>query len=244
MEYPLPCQESDLGICGSTMFAGVDPTRTNTNNQQFEQPASTQCSSRYILPQCSPTTETTTTDTTRPLDVCPLCIGSDHLHIAAGCTDFSCYCYQCEPESTPVVSHPTAQTPQAVLSTGWPISIDTPASLDLTAIECLRIYDVVRSTGVPNFLQARIPIPHSLHIGAWHHYLAGHSDLTLVDFLQYGWPVGFNPDWPVAASNANHASADNFPSHVQAYLDKEVSAQAMLGPFSEPHSGPGVTPAP
>jgi hypothetical protein len=66
---------------------------------------------------------------------------------------------------------------------------------DFTA-QCLFIYDTVRATGVPNFLAARLPIPHQLDIARWRYYLHGHNDISLVDFLEFGFPVGFNASHP------------------------------------------------
>ena len=156
------------------------------------------------------------------------------------CTEFECYCLCCEPASLTIDSaiHQSVDThgPSAatVLATGWPISTLEFTHVSVSAQECMRIYDIVRSTGVPNFLAARQSLPHGLNIPQWRHYLHGYHDTSLVDFLDYGFPVGFDPTCPLQATYNNHASALQFPDHVQTYLDTELEAGALLGPFPTP----------
>ena len=53
----------------------------------------------------------------------------------------------------------------------------------------------------------------------------------MVDFLSYGWPINYiAPTRPVSSLH-NHPSASNFDSHVQAYIDPEMSWNAIAGPF-------------
>jgi hypothetical protein len=134
-----------------------------------------------------------------------------------------------------------ATTPDVprILGTGWPLS-NIPPQADAYTQECLRIYDIVRSTGVPNFLSARVPLPHNLNIAAWRSYLQGYSDVALVDFLAFGWPVGFDPAYPLVTTFENHASATKFSSHVDRYLQQEVAERAMVGPLSQPPFWPWV----
>jgi hypothetical protein len=126
-----------------------------------------------------------------------------------------------------------------ILATGWPLS-NIPADADAYTLQCLRIYDVVRQSGVPNFLHARIPLPHNLNMEAWSTYLQGYSDVSLVEFLTYGWPVGFDAHNPIETTFENHASACRYPTHVDAYIATEVSERAMVGPFRQPPFWPWV----
>jgi hypothetical protein len=110
-----------------------------------------------------------------------------HVNTDFVCDVTCCYCKDCEPVScengaggtSPAQAESEKALTRRVLATGWPLSNHTAAS-DPDMTECLRIYDVVRSTGVPNFLKARLPLPHSLNIPAWTSYLKGHSDVSLV----------------------------------------------------------------
>jgi hypothetical protein len=151
----------------------------------------------------------------------------------AGQDDIRCYCSTCEPGQRELVSgHDSLGFSPPALHTGWPLT-DFPDTTDLFT-RCLRIYDLVRASGAPNFLSARVPLPHQLNIARWREYLHGHTDVALVDFLEYGFPIGFNPSHPLESTDRNHASALLHPLHVQTYLDKEIDSQAMLGPFDAP----------
>ena len=94
------------------------------------------------------------------------------------------------------------------------------------------IYDVVWATRVPNFMQARIPLPNNpLNISAWRQYLAGYHDSEICDFIEFGWPIGYcSPVWPTCV-NRNHPSSLAYPEDVQRYLHTELQHGALLGPF-------------
>jgi hypothetical protein len=61
--------------------------------------------------------------------------------------------------------------------------------------------------------------------------MKGHPDISLVDFLQFGFPIGFDSNHTLQSTDQNHASSLNYPAHVQAYLKKEADEHSMLGPF-------------
>lgn len=97
---------------------------------------------------------------------------------------------------------------------------------------CIKIYDVVRNTCLPNFLQARIPIPQNLNISAWRRYLEQSAYGSIVDFLEFGWPIGYTlPSAGLQATHGNHASALAYPQHVDSYIKEELQRQTLLGPF-------------
>ena len=100
--------------------------------------------------------------------------------------------------------------------------------------EHLKIYDIVRSTGLPNYLSARIQIPSYINCDAWDHLLEGYADAEIANFLRYGWPSGYTAPTPPIPSDTNHPSALCFPADVTKFLDKEVKLGAMLGPFTAP----------
>ena len=56
----------------------------------------------------------------------------------------------------------------------------------------------------------------------------------MVDFLTYGWPINYTACTRPVSSSRNHPSALNFDSHVQAYIDTELSYNAIAGPFNSP----------
>jgi hypothetical protein len=148
----------------------------------------------------------------------------------------TCFCVCADCESRPSVNevqltlHVQGPTFEEILATGWPLStVISPA--DQQTLECFHIYDTVRVSGVPNFLSLRVSLPHGLNIPQWRGYLKGYTDVSLVDFLDFGFPVGFDSKFPLISTYSNHASAQNYPEHVQYYLDTECQEGAMLGPF-------------
>jgi hypothetical protein len=100
-----------------------------------------------------------------------------------------------------------------------------------TATEHMALYDVVKATDVPNYKQARIPLPHKLNIKEWRAYLSNYHDSELCDLLEYGWPMDYTPSQPLVSADTNHQTANVYPQHVAAFLDKEGRHGALMGPF-------------
>jgi hypothetical protein len=148
-----------------------------------------------------------------------------------------CDCLFCESRASVNEVHVTMDLKgpafEDILTTGWPLSVIT-STTDQQTLQCFRIYDSVRASGVPNFLSARLSLPHALNIPKWRWYLHNYEDISLVDFLDYGFPVGFDAQCPLSPTYNNHSSATSYPDHVQFYLDTECQAGAMLGPFTAP----------
>ena len=97
-----------------------------------------------------------------------------------------------------------------------------------------RLYGGVIAKGLPNYLGARLPVIHQLNIKAWREVEHHISDTQLVDFLEYGFPVGYTSSEPPTTKLPNHSSAASEPRHVEKYLRTEVGKSAMLGPCRAP----------
>ena len=102
----------------------------------------------------------------------------------------------------------------------------------------LEIYNRVFSTGTYNYRCARIPIPSGLNIDAWEHYLVDYEDREIVDFLHFGWPSSFDHQSPLMSTLKNHSSGLSYPRHIEHYIEKEISKQALVGPFGYPPIAP------
>ena len=85
----------------------------------------------------------------------------------------------------------------------------------------------------PNVSGAKLLVPTSFLLSSWRTLLSNYSDNIVVDFLSYGWPINYTAS-TFPASFHNHPSASNFDSHVQAYIDTELSWNAIAGPFEYP----------
>ena len=110
----------------------------------------------------------------------------------------------------------------------------------------LDIHEMVKATGVPNFMHARIPVKSQLNVQAWKNNLEGYWDEQLCQLIEFGFPLDFNRSCPLKCDMGNHKSALEFPADVDAYIAEELEYGAILGPFDAPpihmsHSSPFMT---
>ena len=110
----------------------------------------------------------------------------------------------------------------------------------------LDIHEMVKATGVPNFMHARIPVKSQLNVQAWKNNLEGYWDEQLCQLIEFGFPLDFNRSCPLKCDRGNHKSALEFPADVDAYIAEELEYGAILGPFDAPpihmsHSSPFMT---
>ena len=74
--------------------------------------------------------------------------------------------------------------------------------------------------------------------------LLDYSDHEIVEFLEFGWPVGYVKPDLLLTTVRNHRSALIFSEHTNDYIQKELSYNALVGPFERnPFSVP-LSPAP
>ena len=100
------------------------------------------------------------------------------------------------------------------------------------------IYQKVRSTNLPNYMSARIPIPSDLKCDAWDHLLQNYHDQEITQFLRFGWPSSYTAPTPPTSTLRNHPSAFAHSSEVDRFIQKECSKGALLGPFDNPPFSP------
>ena len=101
------------------------------------------------------------------------------------------------------------------------------------------IYEQVVARGLPNFLGACIPLPTNPDIPQWNMVTVTPEDKLTVIFLQFGFPTGYQGPVPSPYS-ANHVSADAHLKDIATCVTTELAQGAMLGPFDNPPSLPGV----
>ena len=109
---------------------------------------------------------------------------------------------------------------------------------DRAPIDCdcvdqyLEVARIVRQSGLPNCKQTRFPLNSGLKIEAWKKYLDKYKDQKLVHYLQFGFPLSFTQSKLLCNHNIkNQNSALQFEDAVWAYLTKERSHGAILGPL-------------
>ena len=114
------------------------------------------------------------------------------------------------------------------------LMVYTGDEITLTNIPSIvEAHTIVRNSGKPNFMGARIPLASQLNINAWKFYLAQYWDNQIVALLQYGFPLDFDRSGLLQSAYLNHSSALKFPDHVQKYIETEKKYGVILGPFDE-----------
>ena len=91
----------------------------------------------------------------------------------------------------------------------------------------------VKQSGKFNFEVCKIPVVTALDIPSWKYWLnvSGHKDVDLVQFLEFGWPLGYSARVLPKGAVSNHSGATVFSRETDAYISNEVELGAMLGPF-------------
>lgn len=69
---------------------------------------------------------------------------------------------------------------------------------------------------------------------SWRSYLRDYEDYAVCDFLEFGWPVGFDysSSFPKTPDFCHHKGAIDFPDAVDSYLLSETVRNAVTGRFS------------
>ena len=97
--------------------------------------------------------------------------------------------------------------------------------------QVIKIAEIIKETGLPNYKQARFPIKSDLNLPAWEKYLADYPDKRIFQYLKFGFPLSLtDPDVIHNQAVDNHFSALQYPVAIQQYLDKEMEFGAILGP--------------
>ena len=101
-----------------------------------------------------------------------------------------------------------------------------------TVDQCIKIAEVISSTGVPNYRGARIPLISSLNIEAWETYLRDYPDPLLIEYLKFGFPMSISKYNSLNITTVvNHHSATQFTQEVDEYFKKELAQGAFWAPL-------------
>ena len=99
-------------------------------------------------------------------------------------------------------------------------------------VDPVSLHDSIYESGLPNFVGKQIPVPSTMNIGLWHELLMDYEDSEVVDFLTYGWPLGYTGQQLLESIPKNHQSSMHYSSHVDEYIDKELAYGALMGPYN------------
>ena len=115
-----------------------------------------------------------------------------------------------------------------------PNATSPPPVFGLSSDYFLNLHARIFASRAYNFAGLRLPVPLSLRLPVWRTYLQEYVDYGVCDFLEFGWPVGFDYSrpLPIHSNFHNHKGATEFPAAVDAYLSSERAHHAVIGPFS------------
>ena len=97
----------------------------------------------------------------------------------------------------------------------------------------IEAHKIIRTSAMPIFMGARIPVNGQFNIPAWKSYLAGYWDKQIVYLLQYSFPLDFDHSRSLNSTYENNASAVKFSDHVNNYIVTEIEYGAVLGTFNK-----------
>ena len=101
--------------------------------------------------------------------------------------------------------------------------------------------------GTPNYLGARIPLSHTgLNIQKWHELLVDYPNREIVQFLEFGFPLGLQPNPVLESSLKNHSSSYQYYDFVDEFFRvglerREVAGPCKVPPFPYVHVSPLMT---
>ena len=99
--------------------------------------------------------------------------------------------------------------------------------------DILEAHTIIRNSGAPNFLKARIPVATQLNPEKWYFHLRDYWDRQLPDLIKYGFPLDFDRSKPLQPTYDNHASAIQYIDCVEQYINEELQYGAIYGPFKD-----------
>ena len=78
----------------------------------------------------------------------------------------------------------------------------------------IEAHNLIRASAHPNFKGCRIPIPTQLKVEFWEKELSNRPEADIIDFIKFGWPLGFEGEPLATKTVKNHKGATDFPKLV------------------------------
>lgn len=101
----------------------------------------------------------------------------------------------------------------------------------------LKIHKMVQDSGKYNYEGCQIKVNEKINVDFMRTMLKNYNDIQVCDFLEFGFPIGFNGSSDTLPSKdqlwkyKNHKGATEFSQHINNYIQKESQHGAILGPF-------------
>ena len=97
----------------------------------------------------------------------------------------------------------------------------------------LTLHNRVYVLGQPSFLHAHLSVPTALNLSSWRSLLTEYSDAAVCDYLEFGWPIGYDYSGSLPSSDfRNHKGALDFLATVANSLSTELALGSVYGPFT------------
>ena len=99
------------------------------------------------------------------------------------------------------------------------------------------LFRKVKAFNVCNYKGARIPLQHNnINVANFRSYLTrfDYPQIHVLQFIEYGFPLGLWTDAYLEPCNRNHSSAYSYFSYIDKFVAKELKKVGLSGPFSSP----------
>ena len=96
------------------------------------------------------------------------------------------------------------------------------------------LHNRVKAFGVHNYKGARIPLAHNnINVKKFRSYLLEFSypHIHLLQFIEFGFPLGLWTDAFLQPSTSNHSSAYTYHSYIDKFVESELIKLGVTGPF-------------
>ena len=95
----------------------------------------------------------------------------------------------------------------------------------------VQLHKLVSAQNTYNYCGARIPLAHNkLNVDVWRKHLVEYHDSELCEYLEFGWPLGIDPSYPLKSTLKNHSSSFQFAAEMDNFIGKQLSSAALSGP--------------
>ena len=96
----------------------------------------------------------------------------------------------------------------------------------------------------PNYIGARIPLSHTnLNLDCWRKHLIGYECSEVVQFLEFGFPLGLEETPKLEPASANHGSSYQFYPHLDKFFASGLLKGGVTGPCgTSPFPSPMISP--